>query len=170
MILELDYVTETPHIHWSSVKLAYLIGWRLCAHAPMHMSPTSRLVTGLSDRPQSELNLTGRVLPMIECVNRSVQESSATLRYLSKTSRADGTAPEWHSTALSVPSHMLVQAEQFGYAESCYANLEVFSGDLCYITCFQAHTLHVLPVVTTIYTTCVVRPRLRSLPVRNRLI
>jgi hypothetical protein len=59
-------------------------------------------------------------------------------------------------TALSVQAHELVQAEPLGCAASWYANLEVFSRDLRYIKCFQANKLHVLPAVTTIYTSCVV--------------
>jgi hypothetical protein len=75
---KLAYITEACHIHWSSVKLAYLIGWRHRAPAPIPTSPNSRFVTGLSDRQKSELNLTGRVLPLLECENRYLQESSDT--------------------------------------------------------------------------------------------
>jgi hypothetical protein len=82
MTLELAYVTETRHVHWKSAKLAYLIGRDTGHLLTMPTSPNSRLVTGLSERPQSdfELDLT------IECVNGSVLLSSAMLGYLSRES------------------------------------------------------------------------------------
>jgi hypothetical protein len=57
MTWELAYVTETRHIHWSSVKLAYLIGLDTGHQLSMPTSPNSGLVTGLSERPQSDFEL-----------------------------------------------------------------------------------------------------------------
>jgi hypothetical protein len=69
MTLELAYVTETRHFHWSSVKLAYLIGRDTGHLLPMPTSPNTRFVTGLSERPHSDFDLDRA----IECVNGSVR-------------------------------------------------------------------------------------------------
>jgi hypothetical protein len=153
MTLELAYVTDTRHFNWRSVKLAYLIG-RETGH--LHFPCLRHQMFGWSPGCPIEHNRTLNLTGWFNVWTDPYKETSATLGYLSKTSKADGTAPEWHRAALSVPAHELVQAEPLpGCAASWYTNLEVFS-DLRYIKCVQANKLDVLPAVTKIYTLCVV--------------
>jgi hypothetical protein len=54
-------------------------------------------------------------------------------------------------------------------AVSRYANVKVFCGDVRFIKCSKANTIHVFTAVTTKYTPCVqFRPRLKPLHVRKQ--